>query len=132
MSGHDLVSLHWSAGQLRLHALLLMEWRRSGISIAKMAAHLGKSQSLVKKMKSSTTPVSARTFNQIVAILGLDPIRMYHAAFVMEDIKGYYAPDAMIEIDRSLTRLRPLLDQVDDTILDRWLPPHLKKIPRGG
>lgn len=123
MDGHDSLLSHWCAGQLRLHALLVMEWRKSGISINMMASRLGKSESMVKKMKAGTSPISPKTFDQFVSILGLDPVRMFFSAFVLEDVKAYYSPIVAEKLVTTMQIFGPILE--DAALSDgSWTPPQ--------
>ncbi len=81
------------AERLEEHRLIIVEaWRRQGMKNAEVAAFLGRSVSLVSKIRNGRLPITARIVNQMIDLLCLDRTRLYLAIEVAHDGALYFDP----------------------------------------
>lgn len=76
----------------RYRKLFVEEWRRQRITNVDMACRLGRSLSLVNKLKKGSTPLTGPIIDQFIRILGIDPIRAMFAVDIAQSHMSYFDP----------------------------------------
>lgn len=99
--------------QQRLHALFMAEWCLKKVTNAEMARRLGKSLSLVNKIRAGQTPFTGRLIDQFVDILQIDPVRAYIAVDILHEPMVYYSPRFATAVTKSLEYFSAILSDPD-------------------
>jgi transcriptional regulator with XRE-family HTH domain len=97
------------------------EWRRRGLTNPQVAARLGRSLSLVVKIKAGRTPLTGHLIDQLVEILEIDVVRAFFAVDILNEPMIYFEPvlvqslnKTMVMYEAILTAYRAQQDALDD------------------
>ena len=105
----------WAAQQTAFlegyRALFVEEWRRKRISNVDMARSLGKSVSLVNKLKAGRVPLTSRLVDQFVAVLGIDPTRALFAVGILGNYLYYFDPQFIQSFPKAILLCQEFVEQ---------------------
>ena len=91
----------------------MAEWRLKKVTNAEMARRLGKSLSLVNKIRAGQTPFTGRLTDQFVDILQIDPVRAYIAVDILHEPMVYDSPRFATAVTESLEYFSAILSDPD-------------------
>lgn len=89
--------------QKGFHTLFLIEWKRQGITNPEMARRLGRSASLVNKIKGGRAPLTGVLIDQLADILEINVVRAYFAVEILKEPMIYFDPAFNASINKTMT-----------------------------
>lgn len=95
--------------QKGFHTLFLIEWRRRGITNPEMARRLGRSPSLVNKIKGGRAPLTGLLIDQLAEILEINVVRAYFAVEILKEPMIYFDPVFDASINKTMALYAALL-----------------------
>lgn len=85
------------------------EWRRRGLTNPEVANRLGRSLSLVVKIKAGRTPLTGHLIDQLAEILEIDVIRAFFAVDILNEPMIYFDPVFLQSLNKTMTLYEGML-----------------------
>lgn len=87
------------------------EWRRKGLKNPEVATRLGRSLSLVVKLKSGRVNLTAQLIDQLAEILEIDVVGAFFAVDILNEPMIYFDPLFVQSLHRTMTLYEGMLDE---------------------